>query len=202
MVKTLIERLVRECEIALDNNLYLVALNTALTLPDICGKAEYQNLNTSERYKKWYQENIGQYEKCPDDAKYGWDFPYLSDTVVYDLRCSLLHQGTPNVKKEKTDIDKFVLLIEEKNEFGIYMSVADLSERNGCIKKEYRVNVRALCISLCRAAENYYRENKGKFDFFNYYIEDLDKIKQVYKEKHKEIELENSEMEALKKGRL
>ncbi len=37
----MINRLVNEIEIALKNNLYMVALNTALTLPDICGKAEF-----------------------------------------------------------------------------------------------------------------------------------------------------------------
>ena len=63
----MIHKLIDEIEIALENNLYLVALNTALTLPDICGKAEYPQLKTAERYKKWYDEYIGQYEQFPID---------------------------------------------------------------------------------------------------------------------------------------
>lgn len=46
-------KLIEEINLALDNNLYLVALNTALTLPDICGKAEYPDLGPTARYKKW-----------------------------------------------------------------------------------------------------------------------------------------------------
>ncbi len=38
---------------------------------------------------KWYQENIGQHEQRPDDKENNIDFPYLSDNVVYQLRCSL-----------------------------------------------------------------------------------------------------------------
>jgi len=37
----MIDKLIEEINLALDNNLYIIALNTSLTLPDICGKAEY-----------------------------------------------------------------------------------------------------------------------------------------------------------------
>ena len=55
----MILRIIDEIEKALSHDLYFAALNLALTLPDICGKAEYPNLRTGERYKKWYDENCG-----------------------------------------------------------------------------------------------------------------------------------------------
>lgn len=169
----MIEKLINEIHLALDNNLYLVALNTALTLPDICGKAKYPDKKTTERYKLWYEEYVGQYERCPDEND---DMPYLSADVVYQLRCSLSHQGNPNIEKEKTGIDNFQLLIESKNEFEIYADHASLSSNFSENKtKNYRVSVRRLCFILCTTAKAYYSKHKEQFDFFNFTIFDIEK---------------------------
>ena len=172
----MVNKLIREINIALDNDLYFVALNTALTLPDICGRAEYPELRTAERYKKWYQEYIGQYEQCPEDKDNNTGFPYLSDDVVYQLRCSILHQGNLNIEKGKTGIDKFALTIESKNEFNIYFDTSSMSISVNPYKT-YRVSIRRLCFILCRCAVKYYERNKQKFNFFNYKIIDYDKYK-------------------------
>ena len=58
----MINKLIEEIKIALKNNLYLIALNTSLTLPDICGKAEFPNKTTKRRYIDWFDKYIGQYE--------------------------------------------------------------------------------------------------------------------------------------------
>ena len=49
----MINILVKEIKSSLNNKLFFVALNAALTLPDICGKAEYPNAEVGERYKNW-----------------------------------------------------------------------------------------------------------------------------------------------------
>ena len=108
-----------------------------------------------------------------------------------------MHQGNPNVEKEKTGIDKFVLCIEKKNEFGIYADSASVIKNVEREKREYKVNVRRLCFILCRVAENYYEGNKSKFDFFDYNIEDSDLRKAFLREKAKEIEQEEKEMNEL-----
>lgn len=165
----MVDKIITEINQALDNNLYIIALTAALTLPDICGKAEYPTLNTTTRYKRWYSENIGQYEINPDNKKRNLDMPYLSEDVVYSLRCSLLHQGTPNIN-ENLNI-KFSLIIEKKNEFDIYCDSASY----GSDGKTYSVSIRRLCCILCWTAEKYYKNNKNKFNFFNYSITDIDK---------------------------
>ena len=59
-------KLVQEIRKALENELYFVALSSALTLPDICGKAAYPDERSSrKRYISWYDEEIGKYEKNP-----------------------------------------------------------------------------------------------------------------------------------------
>jgi hypothetical protein len=137
-------------------------------LPDICGKAEYPTLKTAERYKKWYQEYVGQYEQSPYDRENDTKVPYLSDNVVYQLRCSLLHQGNPNVEKNKTGIDSFKLMLERKNEFDMYVNSASFCRSSGI--STCNISVRRLCLLICESAEAYYNKHKENFSFFNYTI--------------------------------
>ena len=175
----MVQRLVDDIRAALDNDLYFVALSTALTLPDICGKAAYPRLSTTNRYKKWYNKEIGRYEKNPHQASKE-EMPYLSSEVIYSLRCSLLHEGNPNLNNPKLTnknaslpIDHFVLKTEKKNEFDIYSDSSSVSDF-GQYKREYTMSIRRICLIICCVAEDYYKDNKEKFHF-NYEILDWDK---------------------------
>lgn len=56
----MVDRIIQDIKGALENNLYFAALNCALTLPDICGKAEYPTERSSKkRYIDWYDKEIG-----------------------------------------------------------------------------------------------------------------------------------------------
>lgn len=96
----MITKLIIEINKALSHNLYFAALSLALTLPDICGKAEYPEKGSTSRYKLWYDENIGQYEKSPSVEGIP-DMPYLSGEIVYNFRSSLFHQGNPNLDNDE-----------------------------------------------------------------------------------------------------
>lgn len=181
----MIRRLIEDINKALDAEAYMAALSLALTLPDICAKAEYgDSLKNKERYIKWFDEYIGQYEKAP--VKEGeTEMPYLSGEVVYQLRCSVLHQGTPNIdndkiKNEICKIDHFTLVVEKKKPFDIYIDSACVSSMMGLAEskpvRSYRVNVRRLCIIITSVAKGYYKANKDKFSFFSYNILDWDEI--------------------------
>lgn len=61
----MINKLVEDINKALDNEAYFSALSLALTLPDICGKAEFPETKSGRRYIDWYDEHIGKYEKYP-----------------------------------------------------------------------------------------------------------------------------------------
>ena len=103
----MIYRIIDEINKCLDNECFISALMTALTLPDICGAIEYPNDGTAARYKKWYREFIGQYETHGEDD----NMPYALADVIYDLRCSLLHSGNPSVNLKQRDLTKFDLWI-------------------------------------------------------------------------------------------
>jgi hypothetical protein len=95
-------QLIDDVNNALDAECYYSALALALTFSDICGKAEYPKENNTNRYKDWYNEHIGKYEQCPCEQCSNTPMPYLSGEVVYSLRNSLLHQGTPTITIGKT----------------------------------------------------------------------------------------------------
>lgn len=153
-----------------------MALNSALTLPDICGKVAYPDeLSSRKRYISWYDEEVGKYEN-PRDKE---NMPYLSGKVIYSLRCSLLHEGNPNMSNNssRTDlpIDKFSLVIEKAKPFDIYSDSSSITSIGNENILEYSMNVRRVCMILCNVAESYYKDNKDKFHF-NYEIIDWDEV--------------------------
>ena len=183
----MLNRIITEINDCLDHEYLLAALTMALTLPDICGKAEYPTLKEPHRYVRWYDENIGCYEKPPRIDPCEVEMPYLSGEVVYNLRCMLLHQGTPNIERHKIHskecrIDRFSLLFEKKKPIDIYADSAQvflggtspIPAQNDVEFRSYEVNVRRLCFILTTCAEAYYKNNVEKFSFFQYNIVDVD----------------------------
>ena len=161
----MITQLINEIKIALDNELYFVALNSALTLPDVCGKAEYPNSSTTKRYKDWVSKYI--IDKIYSKEEREQDYPYLTADVLYSLRCSLLHQATPNAQNKENDLDEFVLTIEGTDDESFFHSeFAMISDTKKC----YHLSLRYLCYLLRKDAQEYYCENKSRFDFINYRI--------------------------------
>lgn len=166
----MIKQIVNDINKSLDCESYLSALALTLTLPDVCGKAEYPNLKVGEHYIKWYDEYIGKYETYD-----GRTTPYLSGEVVYSLRNSYLHQATPNIdtakiKESQNKIDEFILQIQQKNQFDIYADTSSIMNFGSAEKKIYYVNVRRLCFIISQTALGYYKENKEKFNFIKYKI--------------------------------
>lgn len=166
----MLERLILDVDKALDAEVYLAALSLMLTLPDICAKAKYgDSLGNKKRYTKWYNEYIGQYEKSPQE-KDDITMPYLSGEVIYQLRCNVLHQGTPNIDSEKIDeesckIDHFTPITQSKNEFELYSDFASYDDYMKPVR-EYKVNIRRLWLVMRTSVLAYYRDNKDKFNFF------------------------------------
>lgn len=171
----LVPRIIHECREALKHNLHLAALTLALTLPDICGIAEFtKKCGVKERYVQWYEEHIGRSERFSKEDEY----PYPSGEVIYRLRCMVLHQGTPSVEKDKCNIDSFALICESFSEdISSYLP----EESSSCEKRELTLNLNTLCWKICRAAENYYEQNKDRFDFFQYTLIDGDERKRFFK---------------------
>lgn len=182
----MINQIISEIRMALEHKLYMVALTSALTLPDVCGKAEFEDSEPcqNKRYKKWFDEHIGDTEQCKGEwckecSCYGKDtskqcvMPYLNGEIVYSLRCQLLHQSTPSIEN-KVKIDKFVLRVGSKDNPMAYVTDSSCCSEEKPIKS-FKVSLHDLCYKLCVCAEYYYNQNKDKFDFIKYEIEDVDK---------------------------
>ena len=101
-IKISLKTIIDDLDKSLKSGCLFSALAFALTIPDICGKAKYKDLKTGERYRKWFDEYIGECEKegatNHGDSKY-MGMPYLSGELVYKLRCAFLHSGGIDVKK-------------------------------------------------------------------------------------------------------
>ena len=174
----MVNELIKEINQCLDNGCVMAGLSLALTLPDICGKAIYPKLKPSDRYVKWFDKYIGQYEHDDEHMRVG--MPYLSGELVYSLRNSILHQGNPNIDGEKLGIIYFELLYQRIEGASVIVGSSEakiIKDENGndiAINKKFTVNVRDLCSKICRSAEVCYKEDNDKFNFFNYNLVDID----------------------------
>ena len=158
----MVELYVNDIAIALKNKSYFSALAMSLALPDICGTAEYPNeTSTAKRYIEWYNKYLGEY--MSDDR----GNPYLSGEIVYNLRNTFLHTGSPNidsnkVKDEANQLDRFILMLGDGTKIWSATSFIDTP----IVKlRTMMVDVTYLCKTICDCSLWYYKNNTNKFHF-------------------------------------
>lgn len=179
----MLDRIISDVDKALDAEAYLSALALMMTIPDICAKAEYGGKSRNkERYVKWFDEHIGQYNRPPCE-EHEIQTPYISGEGAYQLRCSVLHEGNTDIDKSEIDeernkIDSFTLAVEKKKPFDIYVDSSEVtSDSNGVVEhRAYKVNIRQLWLQIRETAMHFYEKHKDKFDFLNYKIINWDEI--------------------------
>ena len=93
------ENFILALEENINNENWYGAIFIALTLPDICGKIEYPNLNSSQkRYSAWFDKYLGSmYSKNVGGSEHN----FLSGSDCYALRCALLHEGSEDITEQK-----------------------------------------------------------------------------------------------------
>lgn len=155
----MIQRLIKEIEVCLKNELYMAALTTVLTLPDICGKAEYPDYGNKRRYIEWLKLY------CEISIN-----NLISANEIYQLRNCMLHQGSPTTKLRAEEIDEFELIIQPQNQAKKLMQAVYQMPT----KRVLCINIESLCELICSAALSYYANNKEKFNFLNYRIVNTD----------------------------
>lgn len=155
-----LELIINDVEKSLNNECLFSALALALTIPDVCGKISYPNKKPSDRYINWFDEHIGNYEKCPDERSKG--MPYLSGELCYALRCSYLHGGDTNIAKKYSNftLDNFILITESKKPSDIYADSSSLSNNlDGKTTAIYEINIRRLCCLLVWCAKSFLKRS-------------------------------------------
>lgn len=157
----MVELYVNDIENALKNKSYFSALAMSLALPDICGAAEYPNeTSTAKRYIEWYNKYLGEY--MSDDS----GNPYLSGEIVYNLRNTFLHAGSPNIdsnkiKDEANQLDRFMLILGDGTEMctTLFIDTPIVKLRTMIVDVTY------LCETICGCSLLYYKNNTNKFHF-------------------------------------
>lgn len=157
----MVEIYVNDIENALKNKSYFSALAMSLALPDICGAAEYPNeTSTAKRYIGWYNKYLGEY--MSDDS----GNPYLSGEIVYNLRNTFLHAGSPNIdsnkiKDEANQLDRFMLILGDGTEMctTLFINTSIVKLRTMIVDVTY------LCKTICDCSLWYYKNNTNKFHF-------------------------------------
>ena len=158
---------------ALEAKAYLSALSLALTLPDICSKVAYPQMDkpkqNGERYAKWFDEYITKFD-YPDDFEKQLKF---DGEKCWKLRCAFLHSGNidgiPN-------IDAFELSITEPSFTGVYgASCFSISWANDGPKAyTIRLDVAQICFQISACAKGFYNSYADKTKFKDHKITILD----------------------------
>jgi hypothetical protein len=120
------EELIKELKIALDNKLYITAINTALIIPDICSALQSSNGRTNgKKYSNWFNEFVS--EKYSENL-YGSD--------VYKLRCASLHQGKFNY-----DYDNYDRILFQPTTINVIMHNCISANNGGITEKALILNI-------------------------------------------------------------
>ena len=76
---------------------YYAALAVALALPDICGKLEFPQKGSGERFKDWFNKYLqSKYQLTTGETQY----TTLNATDCYALRCSFLHEASDDITSQ------------------------------------------------------------------------------------------------------
>ena len=95
------EELLNQIKKALECKLYLVALQSTLTIPDICAKLTIKKGNTHKpNYIKCYEENIKNKQK-------------LTGEECYAFRCAMLHEG--RMQHKEMEHSRIIFLLPNNN---------------------------------------------------------------------------------------
>lgn len=129
--KNCVEELVNEINKALENELYVIAVMAALTLPDMCGALEKENFwATNSTYMEWCKTNL------PPEF-----FSLATPELMKEMRNNLLHTGRLDDAKGKGS-GRLILILPNP---GVTIS-------NCNINGDYLTDVRLFCQGLCTAA--------------------------------------------------
>lgn len=123
--------LLNQIKLALDNKLYYLALQSSLTIPDICASLQSTDGKTNRmKYIEWYDTHI--LEKS-----------FIDGETCYRLRCSSLHQG--HTQNEKSKYSR-ILFIEPNSNYIMH---------NNIINDALNIDILIFCNSILDAAKKW-----------------------------------------------
>lgn len=173
--------LLKEIKESLENDNLMIALNSAITLPDICGQVEFpEEKNTGKRYRDWCDSYLycagflPTYKVDPAIPRDQWQKERIIDSkTCYQLRCALLHSHNSDLNKnQKEEFPQFKLIRTTAIDTGAY-SIIYWNDHNKNKKEEW-VDIRILSQVLCNSALEYYNKIGDAEKFKVHHIEIMD----------------------------
>ncbi|WP_421547398.1 hypothetical protein [Pseudomonas sp. QD4] len=105
------------------NGDWYVALSTALTLPDVCGRLIDPAIPSGKRYPAWFKAWMepGYTSVLPNVGRH----VFLSGEDCYALRCSYLHEGGGDIASQKARkaLDDFHFIIPPSRGISIHRNL-------------------------------------------------------------------------------
>lgn len=140
------EDFLQQIEKALEYNLYYLALQSTLTLPDICSALMSNNgENNKQKYINWFNS-------------YFLEKDSLSAEECYNFRCSNLHQGkTANKKSNYSRI----LFLEPQN--------SNIIIHNCILNDAFCIDLNRFCNTMIKSVRAWYSKIKNDTTFQNNY---------------------------------
>jgi len=84
----------------IENNHY-AALALALAMPDICGKLEYPNKKSEDRFKIWFDKYM---KHVYETNIMGNLVIFMTGADCYALRCALLHEASDEIINQRARV--------------------------------------------------------------------------------------------------
>ncbi len=153
----MIEKII-EIQKALESELYNCALTLTLTLPDICGKVEYPELKSKDRYILWFDNYakplfITSAQFLPGEKIV--DYTIISAEELWKIRCAVFHSG--NYKVQGISLSDISFHAHRRNGENYSHFIRDARKAD--------FDVIFICETVCRAAEQYYCGKNDKSVF-------------------------------------
>ena len=171
----LLESEINKC---LDNECFIAAFILASIIPSVLGKHDYPNINEKEAFIKWFDENIGDFERDEED-----DFPYVSGELLFNLKEHLINNWNTKIEENygAFNLSDFKLVIQDKDKYEIYTSSFGLGTNKEGGSME--LSVRDICNKLLHFLKKY-NEASPNEDFnskisLKYLDKEIDEMKEL-----------------------
>lgn len=143
------EVLLSQIKTAIDNNLYFLALNATLSLPDMCGALSSKDGQAhANQYITWYNKYAK--DKCCSN---------LDGFHCYKFRCASVHQGS--TQHENLGYSR-VLFIEPSASRGLVM-------HNNLMNDALNIDLKLFCYGMIDAVTKWLSEVKDDPIFISNY---------------------------------
>lgn len=137
------EELLNQIKKALECELYLVALQATLTIPDICAKLTIKKRDTYRSdYIKWYEQNIVNNQN-------------LTGEECYFFRCAMLHEG--RMQHKEMEHSRIIFLVPNDNYVFSGNIFSNVSGQNAI-----NIDLLLFCNEMINCAFKWWQTNKDK----------------------------------------